>query len=322
MSLHQTSGNRRLGLLLATAVLLIWSFLPHALRVLLDYMDPFSITWYRFVFASLGFAGLLWRRKTLPCPGEYSRGVWALIGIATLGLAANYIGYLKGLASTSPATTQVMIQIGPVLLALGGIVIFRERFAARQWVGFVVLVAGLLLFFQSQIAQLADLATAAGRFRSGVIMIGFAAISWAIYSLAQKQLLVSISSQPLMLCIFVGCTLCFTPLADVGSLRNLVGVGAMAMAFSAFATAGAYGCFSAALDHIEASRVSGIIALVPLGTLLSAVALGAVAPSLFPPESHPIGSFLGAGSVVLGSLLMALGGDASNVISDSNEGVG
>jgi drug/metabolite transporter (DMT)-like permease len=321
MSLHQTTGNQRLGLLLATAVLLTWSILPHALRILLDAMDPFSITWYRFAFASVGFAGLLWRSGTLPRPGQYSRRVWTLIGVATLGLAANYIGFLKGLGSTSPATAQVMIQLGPVLLALGGIVIFRERFAARQWIGFLVLIGGLLLFFQSQIAQLADLAAAAGRFRSGVVMISFAAITWAIYSLAQKQLLASIPSQPLMLCIFVGCTLCFTPLADFGSLRNLNGVGAGAMAFAAFATAGAYGCFSAALHHIEASRVSGIIALVPLGTLLSAVVLGAAAPSIFPPESHPIGSLLGAVSVVLGSLLMALGGEASYVISDSGERV-
>ena len=59
-----------------------------------------------------------------------------LLIVATLGLAANYIGFLLGLDHTSPANAQVLIQLGPLLLALGGLVVFRERFAPAQWLGF------------------------------------------------------------------------------------------------------------------------------------------------------------------------------------------
>lgn len=308
MSLHRTSGNQRLGLLLATIVMLIWSVLPHVLKVLLAYMDPYSVTWYRFVIASIGFGWMLQRRGNLPQLRALGGRECLLLGLAIVGLAANYIGFLIGLDLTSPATTQVLIQIGPVLLALGGIVIFRERFTVAQWLGFAILVAGLLVFFESQISQLAGRASEAAQFRLGVLAIVVAAFTWAAYGLAQKQLLVAIPSQPLMLCLFVGCTLLYTPAVDIGSLAALDRTGFAALALAGFATAAAYGCFSAALEHLEASRVSAVIALVPLGTLGSSYLLGALAPELFPRVSLPAMSFAGAGAVVVGSLITALGG--------------
>ncbi len=111
--------------------------------------------------------------------------MWLLLA-ATLGLAANYIGFLLGLDHTSPANAQVLIQLGPLLLALGGLVVFRERFAPAQWLGFTVLVVGLGAFFAS---QLAAIGRESDRYLVGVAWIGFAALTWAIYGLAQKQLL-------------------------------------------------------------------------------------------------------------------------------------
>jgi drug/metabolite transporter (DMT)-like permease len=311
MPMHRPSGNQKLGLYLALVVLLIWSFLPHVLKLLLRYMDPFSVTWYRFMFASLGFMAVLWHRGELPQLRRFSKATWVLLGCATLASSANYIGYLRGLELTSPATAQVLIQIGPVLLAVGGIAIFRERFTLAQWFGFGLLLAGLLIFFESQIAELANMSAAAERYRQGVVAILFAGIAWAAYSLAQKQLLVAIPSQPLMLCLFVGCAICYAPFVDLASILHLGRVGAVALVLSVVATAAAYGCFAAALEHIEAARVSVIIALVPLGTLSSSIILSRVAPELFPPESLPAASFLGAGVVVAGSLITSLGSRAT-----------
>jgi drug/metabolite transporter (DMT)-like permease len=312
MSLHRTSGNQRRGLLLATVVMLIWSVLPHILKVLLSYMDPYSVTWFRFAIASLGFGWLLKRRGSLPQLQELGSRERVLLGVATVCLGANYIGFLIGLDLTSPATTQVLIQIGPVLLALGGIVIFRERFSGVQWLGFSILVAGLIVFFSSQISQLAGHASEAAQYRLGVLAIVAAASTWAIYGLVQKQLLVSVPSQPLMLCLFAGCALLFTPAVDLGAVRNLDAVGWVALALAGMATAGAYGCFAAALEHVEASRVSAVIALVPLGTLMSSYLFSALSPELFPRVSLPPLSFAGAGAVVAGSLVTSLFGRSAN----------
>lgn len=308
MSLHRTSGNRRLGLLLATIVMLIWSVLPHILKVLLAYMDPFSVTWYRFVIATIGFGWILRRRGALPQLGALGGREYMLLGLAILGLAANYIGFLVGLDLTSAATSQVLIQIGPVLLALGGIVVFRERFSVAQWLGLAILVSGLFVFFASQIAELAGRASEAEQYRLGVLAIVVAAFTWAAYGLAQKQLLVAIPSQPLMLCLFVGCVILYTPAVDLNSLAGLDSIGFAALALAGFATAGAYGCFAAALEHLEASRVSAVVALVPLGTLGSSYLLSGLAPELFPRVSLSAMSFAGAGAVVAGSLMTSLAG--------------
>ncbi|MBW2725592.1 MAG: DMT family transporter [Deltaproteobacteria bacterium] len=312
MSLHQTSGNQRLGLLFATIVMLIWSVLPHVLKVLLGYMDPYSVTWYRFVIATIGFAWILRRRGALPRLGALSGRERALLLLAILGLAANYIGFLVGLDLTSAATSQVLIQIGPVLLALGGIVLFRERFSVAQWLGLAILVTGLFVFFASQISELAGRASEADQYRLGVMAIVMAAFTWAAYGLAQKQLLVAIPSQPLMLCLFAGCTLLYTPAVDLSSVAGLDRIGFAALVLAGLATAGAYGCFSAALEHLEASRVSAVVALVPLGTLASSHLLSAVAPELFPKVSLSAMSFAGAGAVVAGSLITSLAGRMPN----------
>lgn len=292
--------------------MLIWSVLPHILKVLVGRLDPATITWFRFAIASAGFGLLLWRRGMLPRWRGFGRTELVLLALAVLGLGANYIGFLVGLDLTSPATSQVLIQLGPLLLALGGLLVFRETFAPLQWVGFTVLLAGLLLFFATQIAELAADAGEAARYREGVIAIVFAAVTWAGYCLVQKQLLVSIPSQPLMLCLFVGCAVMFTPVVDFASVTRLDAVGWAALAFSAFATACAYGCFSASLEHLEASRVSAVIAVVPLGTLASSSWLTRYDAGLFPAIDLPGSSLLGAFAVVAGSLLTSLGGRAES----------
>ena len=172
---------------------------------------------------------------------------------------------------------------------------------------FGVLLAGLGLFFRSQLAALArDL----DRYLSGVALIGTAAVSWAVYGLAQKQLLRALPSQALMLCIYVGCMVCFLPWSHPAALAGLSAGAFALLLFCAANTVLAYGAFAAALEHWEASRVSAVLALTPLATLGFA-ALGArFSPDVFAPESLSPASLAGAGLVVVGSLLTSLGGAA------------
>ena len=51
MALHQASGRWRLGLALALVTAACWSTLPVALKVTLDRLDPYTLTWVRFVIA-------------------------------------------------------------------------------------------------------------------------------------------------------------------------------------------------------------------------------------------------------------------------------
>jgi drug/metabolite transporter (DMT)-like permease len=175
-----------------------------------------------------------------------------------------------------------------------------------QWLSFAVLISGLGLFFASQVAALVrDL----DRYLLGnAIMVG-AAATWAVYGLAQKQLLHLLPSQAIMLCIYVGCTALFTPLATPAAILLLDGVQLAVLAYCALNTAVAYGAFAEALQHWEASRVSAVLALTPLATLASVELVELWWPSLeLQPRPLSWTSLAGAGLVVLGSLATSLTG--------------
>jgi drug/metabolite transporter (DMT)-like permease len=305
MPLHQPSGRASLGFAFAAATMLLWAVLPLALVGVLRHLDPPTITWFRFSVSALVLAAVLARRRALPDLRGLRRGGLALLAAATLGLAANYIAYLVGLDWTGEASAQVLIQLAPVLLSLGGIAIFGERFTTAQWLGFGVLVGGLALFSTGRIRAIPSGASA--RYLAGVAMIGFAAVTWAGYGLAQKQLLRHLSPQGVMLCIYVGCALCFAPLARPAALADLGPATLALLVFTAANTLLAYGAFAAALAHWEASRVSAVLSVGPLATVGFAALAGALLPGRVTPEPLPSTALLGAGLVVAGSLATALG---------------
>ena len=121
--MHRTTGRWKLGFLLALCTALLWGMLPIALKLLLGAMDVYSITWYRFLAAALILGAFVVRRVGLPGPRQLGgAGLWLLL-IASLGLTGNYLFYLLGLDYLSPGAAQVVIQLAPMLLLLGGLVI-------------------------------------------------------------------------------------------------------------------------------------------------------------------------------------------------------
>jgi len=304
MELHQPSGRRGLGFALAATTMLLWGVLPLALRAALGSLDPVTLTGFRFALSAAVLGAVLGARGSLPPLGALSRSGLALLAVATAGLAANYIGFLLGLDHTSPADAQVLIQLGPLLLALGGIAVFRERFSRPQWFGAALLAIGLGVFFRAQLGAVAD---PLDRYTAGVAWIGFAAATWAVYGLAQKQLLRELPSQAAMLCIYAGCALVFASGSSPAAFASLSPAAWAVLLFCAANTLVAYGAFAAALEHWEASRVSAVLALTPLATLAFSTAATALFPDHFSSEQLSLASWIGAGLVVVGSLLTALG---------------
>jgi drug/metabolite transporter (DMT)-like permease len=300
-ALHEPTGNAALGASFAATTMALWAVLPFALSSALRRVDPVTLTWARFALASAALFGWLALRRELPALRKLAGGGWRLLALSVLGLAGNYIAYLVGLHRTSPASAQVLIQLAQVLLSLGGIFVFGERFTRIQWTGFAVLVAGLVGFSWAQLAQLA---ADFERYASGVALIVFAAFVWAGYGLAQKQLLVRLGAQPLMLLIYAGCALCFTPFAHASQLTALDARGWALVAFCAANTLVGYGALAAALAHWEASRVSALLALGPLFTL----AIASLAAGALPAERLDAASWLSATAVVAGSAATSAGG--------------
>jgi drug/metabolite transporter (DMT)-like permease len=301
---HRPSGRTGLGFFLALTTMLLWGVLPLALKVTLAAMDAYTITWYRFLASAILLGGLLAWRGQLPSPGRLSRGALLLLGIATAFLAANYIFFLLGLHHTTPANSQVLIQLAPVLLALGGLVVFGERFTLVQWIGFGLLLLGLATFVGDQVHFAGD---GFAEYRFGSVLVLLAAATWAVYGLAQKQLLRWLPSQGIMLCIYAGCVVLFAPLSSPGRLFEVDATALGMLAFCALNTVVAYGAFAEALAHWDASRVAAVLAITPVMTIVSATAVSALWPRLAVATRLSGVGLVAVGLVVVGALLTALG---------------
>lgn len=196
--MHTTSGRWGYGLFLALLTALLWGILPIKLKQVLQVVDPITVTWYRLlVSGGLLFAWLAAQRR-LPSMRKLAPRGKGLVLVAVLGLMGNYVLYLIGLKLLSPGTAQLVVQIGPVLLLVASVFVFRERFSVGQGMGLLVLLAGFGLFFNQ---RLEELLTSLGTYTTGVLTILLATSIWVFYALSQKQLLTVWHSQQVMMVI-------------------------------------------------------------------------------------------------------------------------
>ncbi len=302
--MHQTSGHWKLGLLLSLTTALMWGLLPIAIKELLKAMDPWTITFYRFIGAAFLMGIYLIKKKQIPSIKKFTRPVSGLLLIGIFGLCANYIFFLFGLNLTTSTTTQVLIQLAPMLLLFGGLYIFKETFSRIQWLGFAIFIVGLMLFFNEKLSLLFQ---ASSHYALGVFYIVIASITWAAYALAQKQLLNHFTSITIMFIILVIGSVGFFPVAQLQQIYQLDALGIGMLIFSSLNTAIAYGAFAEALNHWEASRVSAILSLTPVITVISLELLSTFFEDYFTMEPLSTLTLFGILVVVSGSMLTALG---------------
>ncbi|HLP90206.1 MAG TPA: DMT family transporter [Nostocaceae cyanobacterium] len=302
--MHQASQRWRLGLGLSSVTVFLWGILPLALKITLQALDVYTVIWFRFLMAFILLALYLGVQKKLPTWEQLRSTSRTLLAIATLFLASNYFLFLQGLAMTAPTNAEVIIQLSTVLLSFGGLVIFRERYTSKQWLGVAILTLGFVLFFH---AQLTNLITAQGQYLLGSGLVVLAAITWAIYALAQKQLLLSLTSAQIMLIIYGGCALLFTPLAQIKTIFTLNSFHFGTLLFCGLNTLIAYGAFAESLAHWPASQVSAVLALAPIITLIFVQLMSRLSPTLISTEQLTLLAILGAFLVVAGSVTIALG---------------
>jgi drug/metabolite transporter (DMT)-like permease len=303
------STNWRLGFMLSLTTAVLWGLLPIALKVVLEGLDAYTIVWWRFAAAAAGLAVFLAGRGELPRLQGAGRAALLLLAVATLTLIGNYVLYLVALDHATPSVTQVVIQLAPLMLLIGGVLVFHERFARTQWLGFAALVAGLLLFFNERLPELARPAEGLGL---GVALTVAAAVSWAIYGLAQKKLLAHFTAQQVLWIIYVGAVVLLLPASEPASIANLSGLQLGMLAFCCANTLAAYGSFGEALYHWDLSRVSAVLATAPLFTISAMWAVERLGLGLVPAEGLNAVSITGALLVVAGSMTSALAARKGN----------
>ena len=313
MALHQVSGRWKRGLALAMVTAACWATLPVALKITLEALDPYTLTWFRFLVAALVMLLWLGTRGGLSAFTRLDGKRWWLLSLAALLLIGNYVFYLLGVQHTSPGNAQLLIQLAPLLMALGGIFVFREPYRWGQWCGLLIITVGLAMFFKDQL-QSTTLAPRDYLLGSGLVIA--AAVVWAGYALIQKQLLVRLGSPAILLYIYALASVLLLPLAQPRAVLALDARHAWLLAYCVLNTLVAYGAFAEALEHWQASRVSAILATTPLLCLAVVAGVHALSPTAVAPELVSTTGYVGAALVVIGSALSSLLGKSVAVTGE------
>ncbi|WP_243770200.1 DMT family transporter [Amycolatopsis acidicola] len=273
-TLPTTPASRyRWSALAAVAVtVLAWASAFVAIRYVGASFQPDSLALGRLVTGSLalGVSLLVSRRWVMPNARE-----WALIILCGLAWFGVYNVALNAAEHHVDAgTTAILVNIGPILIALLAGLLLREGFPRWLLIGAVVAFAGAVLVGMATSTGSADLA--------GVLLCLTAAVTYAIGVLAQKPVLRRI---PALQVTWLACTvaaiaclpfapslihdIAAAPVLSTGWLLYL-GVVPTALAFSTWAYA---------LARVNAGRLGiSTYAVPPITIALGALFLGEVPP--------------------------------------------
>ena len=187
-----------LGFSLALLATMTWGSLPVIAQQALKAVDAPTLVWIRFLVASLVLFALLGLTGKLPRPSEFSKQTLFLLVLGIIGISANFVLVAMGLHYISPTTTQVLWQLSPFTMILVGVGVFKEAFTHWQKIGLMLLLTGLIMFFNDKFGELFSL----GSYAVGVMMAASGSMIWVCYGVAQKLLSKHFNSQQILLMIY------------------------------------------------------------------------------------------------------------------------
>ena len=293
--------HQKKGLIYAGITAFFWGFLAIFIKMAVAQVTPQTLVWFRFVVAFIILLAffVIYRPKDLSI---LIRPPWLLILTAGV-LALNYFGFANGVKYTSPNNAQVFIQSGAMLLAVAGVVVFKEKLTRSQLLGYGVAGAGFYLFYSDQIEGFGN---GQSEYIKGVIWTLIGGVSWTLYAVLQKFLVRDHPTQKLNLFIFGFCTLLYLPTTDFSFHLEASWTIWVLLIFLGLNTLIAYGCLAEALKYAEATKISVIITLNPIITFVTTGIFTAFHIPWIDPEYFTVKSILGAAFVISGVIMVIL----------------
>ena len=291
--------NHTKGIIYASVTAFFWGFLAIALKIAARQVDPVTIVWFRFAVAFVMLSAWLAVKK--PSSFRIVLRPPLLLILAALGLSWNYMGYMLGIHYTTPSNAQLFIQTGPLLLAIGGLVLFKEKLVSRQLVGFVVAIVGFSFFYRDQLSAFFE---SRGTYQNGILFTISGAVAWATYAILQKKLVVNHPVDNLNLVLFGLPALLYLPFINLAPLLQLHWSWWLLMLFLGVNTFIAYTCMANALKYTEANKVSIIIVLNPMITFITMGILTRMNVSWIAHERFSLETIIGAAIVFAGAILV------------------
>jgi drug/metabolite transporter (DMT)-like permease len=261
--------DRALGAALATV--LLWASAFVGIRSAGHTFSPGALALGRFLVAGAALAAIgLSRGERLPSRTQLQRAGFPLLVAGLLWFGAYNLALNSGERRVDAGTAAMLVNIGPVLIAILAGVLLAEGFPRSLFAGCAIAFAGVVVI---ALATANHTATT-----TGVLLCIAAAFAYAGGAVAQKFILRTLTgTQTIFLCCVIGALACLpfagslvhelgsAPGGSVGWLLYL-GIAPTALGFSTWAYA---------LRRTDAGRLAATTYLVPpLSILLGWLWLG------------------------------------------------
>ena len=292
--------NHTKGIVYAAITAFFWGFLAIALKVAVRKVDPVTVVWIRFVIAFIMLA--IWQLVNAPKSFRILIKPPVLLIFAALALSWNYMGYMLGIHHTTPSNAQLFIQTGPLILAIAGFAIFKEKLLRNQIIGFSIAILGFSFFYRDQLQAFFE---TAGNYKIGILLTISGAVAWSIYAILQKKLVRNFSVDSLNLMLFGLPSVLYIPFIEFRPLLELHWIWWLLLLFLGANTFIAYTCVGKALKYAEANKVSIILILNPMITFITMGILTELNVSWVEHERFSAITIVGAALVFIGAVLVA-----------------
>jgi drug/metabolite transporter (DMT)-like permease len=260
---HSTRAH--LGLVVA---IILWGSSFIALKVVVNDMPAMIVVFLRMLVASVTFLVLwVWFRPKI----SYQAGDWKyFLGMAIFEPCLYFLFEAKALQYTSAGQAGMVTALLPLMVAVAAFLLFKERNTIKQWLGFMVALAGVLWMSLSTVDSDQAPNALLGNF------LEFMAMVTAVgYTLFVKHLVTRYNPFVVTAVQSFAGAIFFFPLAmmsdwpaqiSFSSIANIVYLGLVI-------TLGAYGLYNFALQHLKTSTAAIYINFLPVTTLIFSMML-------------------------------------------------
>lgn len=134
---------------LVTILCLVWSSTWWGIRICLEEQPPLSSAAVRFLIAGIAMAAVaprLQKREQAPPPPTW---LWVVCGLTNFGAGYGILYWAETVVPSGIAA--VLWSIFPLLMAGCAVMFLGERLSVRQWLGFTVSFAGVVVVFSGDL---------------------------------------------------------------------------------------------------------------------------------------------------------------------------
>jgi drug/metabolite transporter (DMT)-like permease len=251
--------------------LLVVNLIYGANYSIVKFVSPHFIQPYGLVLIRAGVTFMLFMVTGFFLPGEKIERKYilrlALLGVC--GVAVNQMLFIKGLVLGSAINASVIMMLNPIIVMLIEVIFLRQKAPLLKIIGIILGISGSVTLFLMR----------HGFSLRGDIMVLFNCISWAVYLVTVRPLMVKYRTVTVVKWVFAFGFIYVLPFSwGEFSAFNYQAMTTMAWCGLAFIVLGstfiAYFLNTYALRELSASVASAYIYLQPLIAVILAISLG------------------------------------------------